>query len=269
MKTLAKWLAIGTAAVALVVLGVVIGGGGSDDAPGERAAKAEDASRGDRAAENAARDDDGDGVLNTYDPEPDDPAISSYEEVENEPEPSPEPDPTDCDSLGINAVGLKEGPCTDAGTGQRIKVVNKDTTLRLPEMNVRYLGATTAPTIGSDIGSEAASGTFLILRLEITNKTNAPVTIEPDGIELTLTRRGRTRTYTHDFDAENLPGDSFVWIGDELQPGAAVTGTVVFDVPTRFASELDRTGNLVVLQFSDVDSFDAPQRRIGVIRTYN
>ena len=92
---------------------------------------------------------------------------------------------------------------------------------------MRYHGYTTATTVGSDIGSEAASGTYMILRLTVTNKTNGPVTAEPDGIYLSLTRGGRTRTYSHDFDAANLPGPSFVWESDELQPEASKTGTVL------------------------------------------
>lgn len=177
-------------------------------------------------------------------------------------------DAQDCNVLGINSIKLREGACTEGGA--KLKVVNKDTTLTLPQLSAHYNGYTTASTISSDVGSEAANGTFIIVSLTITNRTDSPVSVEPDGFLLTLTPKNRTKTYTHDFDAENEPGSSFVWNSDELQPDQSQTGTVVYDVPTKYASEIARSGNLEVLQFSDASAFsDSPEKRVGIIRTYN
>lgn len=75
--------------------------------------------------------------------------------------------------------------------------------------------------------------------------------------------------YTRHFDAANgQVEDSFVWQGDEIQPKMTQEGAVIFDIPRRAVGELDRTGNLRILNFSDVERNRA-RLPIGVIRTYN
>jgi|tagenome__1003787_1003787.scaffolds.fasta_scaffold20797758_4 hypothetical protein len=64
-----------------------------------------------------------------------------------------------------------------------------------------------------------------------------------------------------------MPGDSFVWNNDEIQPGNSQTGTVIFDVPQRSVPRIGTSGNLSVVQFSDAGS-DKAERTIGVIRLY-
>lgn len=180
-------------------------------------------------------------------------------------------DAVDCDVLGINDVKLHEGACTQPN-GQKVKVVNKTTTLVLPQMSVHYNGYTTASSISSDVGTEAANGTYVIVSLTITNRLDSPVAVEPDGIALGLVRHGHFKTYTHSFDAENEPGSSFVWNSDPIQPDQSQTGTVIFDIPTNYVSLVARNGNLIVYQFSDASnaSFDEqPHKRVGVIRTYH
>jgi hypothetical protein len=77
------------------------------------------------------------------------------------------------------------------------------------------------------------------------------------------------KQFSEDFDAENMPGDSFTWNDDEIQPGETRTGTVIFDVPDASLGELDRSGNVFVLNFSDAGStVEEAGTTVGVIRTY-
>jgi hypothetical protein len=177
-----------------------------------------------------------------------------------------EPASTDCDDLGINPESRNEGACVDSD-GARVKVVNKDTKLTLPELDAEYLGYRTGKSIESDFETQTASGVFVIVKLRITNKTGAPVEVDPEGISLSVSPNNVTKLYTHIFDAENTPGDSFIW-QDKVQPDASMTGTVVYDMPQKRVADIEKTGNINILQFSDVNSFEEPTKTIGTIRTY-
>src|SRR6185437_15786229 len=90
-----------------------------------------------------------------------------------------------CDTLGINATELNEGLCT-AENGARVKIVNRDHTLQLPELTVHYHGFSTQKTLSSDIDTNTASGTYAIFSLTVTNNTDAPVEFDPDQVTLGL-----------------------------------------------------------------------------------
>lgn len=266
MRKVLKWGAIALSAFLLLVIGAAIGRGGSDDSNSDaRAAKVASEDRGDRAAENSTRDDDGDGVLNTYDPEPDDPDVSSYEELEEEPtpEPTPTPDPTDCDNLGINPQELKEGNCVSEGT--KIQVVNKGTPLKLQEVRVKLDSIAHTTTIPRPYDSPLV-GSYVVARVSVTNRLSAPVTVDaPSMFSLWLD----DRSYNPDFDAMNESGEDGL-VYEEIQPDETATGIVVFRVKPKRANALNSNGNLNVVQFSDAEGFGGtPTKRVGIIRTYN
>jgi hypothetical protein len=182
------------------------------------------------------------------------------------PEEPPEPPSENCDDLGINQEEGNEGVCVE-DDGTRLKVVDKDTRLTLPELDAELVSITTQDTISTDIGTEAADGTYVIVTLTITNKLSEPVIFEQDQVFLAL----GDRTFTPDFDAANIPGDSFVWNSDPIQPGNSRTGTVVFDVSDDAVPELETNGNLTLYQFSDLQNIldeAPPERTAGVFRTY-
>lgn len=85
MRNLLKWGGIALAALLLIGIGASLGG--NDDTKSSDAARTSDNTRGKEAAANATKDDDGDGVLNPYDPEPDNPDVSNYAEEEETPQP--------------------------------------------------------------------------------------------------------------------------------------------------------------------------------------
>lgn len=178
------------------------------------------------------------------------------------PEPTPTPKPTGCDELGMNRAGGKTGECIGED-GTPLSIANKADSVKLREMRVSLNGVTTSSAVGSDIGSEAASGTYVSVSLTVENRLDAPTYFDADQVLLALGEK----VYTHDFDAENLPGDSCVWNDDEIQPEQSTQCSVIFDVPTKRLKELDRSGNVSVLQFSDAGS-DYAEKRIAIFRTY-
>jgi hypothetical protein len=215
-------------------------------------------------------DSDGDGVLDLDDAESDDPSVSSSAEEAETPEPTATPDPTDCDGLGINADELNEGICQSEGT--KLQVVDKDSQLKLDEVIVAYHGVSYADSLTTPISVEAPFGRFVIVNVTVTNRGDSPINLPAyEMFALTLTQGDRTKTYRADFGAMNMPGPSLVWsdAAADLHPKAAVTGTVVFDVPETRVDLVEKSGNLHVLQPSDVWSPDGPKKRQGLIRLHN
>jgi len=68
-----------------------------------------------------------------------------------------EDDERDCDALGINSKERKEGTCST--DGQRVTVVNRDSTLQLKELDARLLSIDTpGSTLSNDLGTERRTG---------------------------------------------------------------------------------------------------------------
>ena len=107
--------------------------------------------------------------------------------------------------MGIDRAALKEGVCQSRG--HTVKVVDRGSELRLNELDATFHGYATAKSLTAETGTASARGTFVILDLAVTNRLNRPVRFDPDQIVLRL----GGRTFTHHFDAMNMPGPSFVW----------------------------------------------------------
>ena len=217
------------------------------------------------------RDRDGVGVLGLDDAEPDGPSVGSDAEEEKAPEPTATPDPTDCDELGIDADELNEGICQSEGT--KLRVVDRDSRLKLDEVIVTFHGVSYAESLTPDIrlGAATPAGRFVIVKVTVTNRGDSPINLTAyEMFVLTLAKGDRSETYRADFGAMNMPGPSLVWSDDaaDLQPKAAVTGTVVFDVPEAQLHLVEKSGGLRVLQPSDVWSPDGPKKRQGIVRLY-
>lgn len=181
------------------------------------------------------------------------------------PEPEPEPvESNDCTELGITVDELNEGKCEEDGT--KLKVVNRDTKLTLPEVAVKLNSIAHVDTIPREYDSPL-TGSFVVANVTITNRLNAPVTLQGDDMFYLLLGK---KTYTPNSEAM-IYGSGGNLILEEIQPGENIRGDVIFKVRPKAASNLDTNGNLGVLQFSDADLYglDQPEKRIGVIRTYH
>lgn len=222
--------------------------------------------------ESSESDSDGDGVLDLENAEPDDASVSDDAGKAETPERTAALDRPDCDELGINADELDEGICQSEGT--KLRVVDSDSRLKLAEVIVAYHGVSYADSLTTPVGVEAPFGRFVIVKVTVTNRGNSPIGLSATAYEmfaLTLTQGDRTQTYRADFGAMNMPGPSLVWSDDaaDLQPKAEVTGTVVFDVPEARVNLVEKSGNLHVLQPSDVWSPEGPKKRQGVVRLFD
>lgn len=178
-----------------------------------------------------------------------------------------EPAPDDCDALGINPQERREGSCVS--DGQAFEVVNRGSKLRLAELNARLLDIETTKTVSSEyLDPVEASGTYVIATLDVENKMNVPQSFDPMGDHAALFLDGNI--FTEDFEAANTLETSFLYDSKPIQPKSSRTGAVVFDIPNRFLPELDRAGNVAILNFSELsgftDAYDPPEV-IGVIRT--
>lgn len=174
-------------------------------------------------------------------------------------------EPGECEELGINAGEMKEGECSEDGS--TFVVANRDSTLQLPELSARLVDVEITDSVGGEFESDTANGTFAIFTLEIKNKLHSPVTFDEGQEQVSLVVN--ENEYTQDFEASNGPLESsFLWIGEPIQPEATQTGDVIFDVPTPIARKIETEGNLDILNFGDVGTYEQPQKAIGIIRTY-
>jgi len=195
-------------------------------------------------------DTDGDGTADADDYAPKNPKIQDESQKD------------DCDVLGINATKLREGSCkTDKG--MRIKVVNRDSKLVLPEVAVHLNSIEAATSIARPYDTPLV-GSFVVAEVSMTNRLDVPVEVDAsDQFALQLD----SKTFNPNFDAMNNGDNSLIY--EEIQPEETVTGKVIFRVSRKRARALDANGNLIVLQFSDSDTYGNPKKRIGVIRTYH
>jgi hypothetical protein len=176
-----------------------------------------------------------------------------------------EADAKDCEVLGIDHQGLKEGPCT-LENGTKVKVVNRSTRLTLPQVGVQLNSITAATTIPRPYDSPLV-GHFVVANLSVTNRLDAPVEI--DGSDQFALGLGK-KTFTADFDAMNTGQDDGL-VYETLQPDETRSGAVVFRVSAKAARHVETDGNFLVYQFTDADNigFESPKRRVGLIRTYH
>jgi hypothetical protein len=79
-----------------------------------------------------------------------------------------------CDDKGINYKKLKEGRCKDQPGGVTDIVVNRGSTLKMPELNVTVVNTQLTKTISTDVGTERAGGMFFIVTLRVLNKLDDP-----------------------------------------------------------------------------------------------
>lgn len=170
-----------------------------------------------------------------------------------------------CDAKGINRDVGKEGTCTE--DGREYVVVNRDSTLRLHELNAKILDTETTTSVSDEFGtSKSANGIYVIFDLEVFNKTSSPLYFDSSQ-EQAFLYLGENE-YTEDFEVENYSlDDSFVNTFEEIQPETSTTGSIAFDIPPKLVPDLERDGNLAILNFSDEGEGENVDQ-LGIIRTY-
>jgi hypothetical protein len=173
----------------------------------------------------------------------------------------------DCNALGINPIGMREGTCTHGGI--TYVIVDEDHTLKLPTLWGSLSGIHTAKTLTNDAAVATAQGQFLIATLGINNKLATPQTFDPGHTQQAgLILDGAV--YKEDPEAENADSDSCLRQNGPIQPGGTVTCDVIFDLPASAAADLGKrgSGDLYLVNFgSDLSGSTLPQM-VGQIRLY-
>ena len=169
-----------------------------------------------------------------------------------------------CVEEGISTPARKEGTCVDGGT--RYVVVNRDGVLKLPDLEAKLLDIREAKTISGESGESATAeeGTYAIVELSITNRTDEPAKFE--GSQILIWVGGGP--YREDLKGKSqIEKKSFLWQDTPIQPQDSQVGTVVFDVPSSVLKSLDEDGNVDIANFGSKGDVLA-QDEIGTIRTY-
>ncbi|HSS41217.1 MAG TPA: DUF4352 domain-containing protein [Solirubrobacterales bacterium] len=187
------------------------------------------------------------------------------EEAEPVEEESEDAESSECDARGINREVGKEGTCTEDGV--KLVVVDRESTLKLKELNATVRNMETTPTASDEFGTtKSANGVYVLFDLEVFNKTNSPLYFDSSQEQAVLYLGDNE--YTEDFDVENYAlDDSFVNKFEEIQAETATRGTIAFDIPQKLIPDLGKTGNLAIFNFSDEGEAGAAEE-VGIIRTY-
>lgn len=176
----------------------------------------------------------------------------------------------DCNAMGINPTGMREGTCLHAGITWTI--VNEDHALTLKTLTAKLVDVRTTKSLSSTTAASTANGDYVVATVTITNKLSAPQTFDPAGTQQAgLILDGAV--FKEATDAENeADANSCLKIhSTPIGTGASVTCDVIFDVPKSAAADLGKhgSGDLYIVNFgSDLASSVYPQA-IGQIRLYH
>lgn len=176
---------------------------------------------------------------------------------------------SDCDALGIDPTGMREGTCTHAGITWVI--VDENHTLKLQTLWARLTGVRTAKNLTSTTASATANGDFVIASVTITNKLQLPQTFisantQQAGLILDGTLFKEAVAAESQADAS-----SCLKLAGSIAPGQSETCDVIFDVPAHAAADLGKhgSGDLYIVNFgADLAGGVLPQK-IGQIRLYH
>jgi hypothetical protein len=176
----------------------------------------------------------------------------------------------DCNAMGINPTGMREGTCLHAGITWTI--VNEDHTLSLKTLSAKLVDVRSAKSLSSTTASSTANGDFVVATVTITNKLPAPQTFDPKGTQQAgLILDGAVFKEATDAENEADANSCLKVHSTPIAPSSSVTCDVIFDVPPSAAADLGKhgSGDLYVVNFgSDLAGSPYPQA-IGQIRLYH
>lgn len=182
---------------------------------------------------------------------------------------TPAPRFGDCNALGINPIGMREGACTHGGI--TYVIVDEDHTLELPTLWGSLSGIHMAKSLTNDAAVATTQGQFVIASLGITNKLSAPKTFDQAHTQQAGLILGGA-VYKEDPQAENADSNSCLrQSGGPIQPGDTKTCDVIFEIPASASADLGKhgSGDLYLVNFgSDLSSSTLPHT-VGQIRLYH
>jgi hypothetical protein len=176
----------------------------------------------------------------------------------------------DCNAMGINPTGMREGTCLHGGITWTI--VNQGHTLVLKTLTAKLVDVRSTKSLSSATAASTANGDYVVATVTITNKLQTAQTFDPAGTQQAgLILDGAV--FKEATDAENeADANSCLKIhSTPIGASASVTCDVIFDVPRSAAADLGKhgSGDLYIVNFgSDLASSVYPQA-IGQIRLYH
>jgi hypothetical protein len=128
------------------------------------------------------------------------------------------------------AFKAKSGLCSADGSTAYFAALPRS--LRIKTLSAKLVGWHHAPQLASTAGAVVAHGVFLVVRMQLTNESSAPVRFRGSQVELVIAEN----TYVESANAEaGADEQSLVFkdsSGSGLAPRKAETGDLVFDVPS-------------------------------------
>lgn len=175
--------------------------------------------------------------------------------------------PRDCDKLGINPTGMREGTCTHAGLTYVIVDENHPLKLRtLTATLTRIRAASSLPGTQPTV----AQGKFVITSIRITNRLELPQAFDRTGTrQAELNLEGTV--YPEDVGAERAGlANACVAAKTPIVPGKSETCSVLFDVASAAARHLGQhaSGDLYLVDFGSDLGGSIPPQVVGQIRLY-
>ena len=175
----------------------------------------------------------------------------------------------DCNALGINPAGMREGTCTHGGI--TYVIVDEDHTVKLRTLWGSLTGIHTTKSLISDTAAATGHGDFLVATLSITNKLGDLQTFDRAHAQQAGVILDGT-VYKEDVGGENAdPNSCLRQKGGPIRPGDTLTCDVIFEVPVSAAADLGKhgSGDLYLANFGSDLSRSILPSTVGQIRLYH
>lgn len=171
----------------------------------------------------------------------------------------------DCDSLGINPTGMREGTCTHAGI--TYVIVDENHTLLLHTLSAHLSGVSVVSALS---GTEpSAAQKFVIATISIRNGLSLPQSLDRSGtVQAGLILDGTV--IQEDTSVERSSDPSSCLTEHPLAAGKSETCQVVFQVPSASSADLGKHGraDLYLVDFGSDLAGNPPPQTVGQIRLY-
>jgi hypothetical protein len=174
----------------------------------------------------------------------------------------------DCNALGINPTGMREGTCTHAGI--TYVIVDENHTLKLSTLSTKLAGLRTTSTLAGSHPA-TAQGRFVVASLSITNRLKLPQTFSGSGTQQAGLILAGT-VYKEDVTTERSSDPaSCASRGIRILAGQSETCDVIFDVSASSAAALGKhgSGDLYIVDFGSDLAGSTPPQTVGQIRLYH
>jgi hypothetical protein len=178
--------------------------------------------------------------------------------------------PRDCNALGINPSGMREGTCTHSGT--TYVIVDENHALRLRTLTAKLDSTRVAASLPGAVHSATPGGAFVIATLTITNRLALPQVFDQSGTQQAgLILDAGVFKEARSAEGGPDPSSCLNRKRSPIQPGKSETCEVVFDVPATSAASLGKhgTGDLYVVDFGQDLAGGTPPMTVGQIRLYH